>query len=187
MTFSKQLRKYREQAGLSQEKLAEKIFVSRQTISKWENEKTYPDLQSLLSLSELFNITLDELVKGDVDMMKDHTEKGLMDRLTYIMLIFMILAAISCGPALKYGGAYWFVAPFILWAISMVAALKIDRLKKKNDIKTYQEILAYMADGDVEEAISQRDNRKHFWTKTLIILFFVVIVVLVMLGSIFLF
>ncbi|WP_442760551.1 helix-turn-helix domain-containing protein, partial [Enterococcus italicus] len=70
MNFSKQLKKYRELNGYSQETLAEKIYVTRQTISKWENDKTYPDIHNLIALSVLFDITLDELVKGDVETMK---------------------------------------------------------------------------------------------------------------------
>ena len=50
MELSGQIKKYRDQLGLSQEELAEKIFVTRQSISNWENDKTYPDLQSLLRL-----------------------------------------------------------------------------------------------------------------------------------------
>lgn len=49
MNFSKQLKKYRELNGYSQEILAEKIYVTRQTISKWENDKTYPDIHNLIA------------------------------------------------------------------------------------------------------------------------------------------
>ena len=51
---------------VSQEELAERIFVSRQTVSNWENEKNYPDLKSLLLLSSLFGVSLDILVKGEL-------------------------------------------------------------------------------------------------------------------------
>ena len=70
MNLSKQIKKLREEAGYSQEELSEKIYVSRQTISNWENERSYPDIHNLLLLSVLFNVTLDELVKGDVETMK---------------------------------------------------------------------------------------------------------------------
>ena len=53
-------------AGLSQDEVSKAIFVSRQTISNWENGKTYPDVQSLLLLSQLFEVSIDELVRGDV-------------------------------------------------------------------------------------------------------------------------
>ena len=70
MEIGEQIKKYRTEMGLSQDRLAEKIFVSRQTISNWENNKNYPDVKSLLLLSCLFNVSLDMLVKGDLEKMK---------------------------------------------------------------------------------------------------------------------
>ena len=49
---------------LSQEALAEKVYVTRQTISNWENGKSYPDIHSLLLLSSVFHVTIDQLIKG---------------------------------------------------------------------------------------------------------------------------
>lgn len=58
MDISNQIKKRRTDMGLSQEELAERIYVSRQTISNWETDKTYPDIQSLLLLSILFDTQL---------------------------------------------------------------------------------------------------------------------------------
>ena len=63
MELSKQIKKYRTEANLSQEELADKIYVSRQTISNWENEKNYPDIKSLVLMSEVFQVSLDNLKK----------------------------------------------------------------------------------------------------------------------------
>jgi len=70
MEIGRQIKNHRSALGLSQEALAEKICVTRQTVSNWENEKSYPDLRSLLLLSALFGLSLDQLVKGDVETMK---------------------------------------------------------------------------------------------------------------------
>lgn len=75
MRICEQLKTARNNAGMTQEEVAEKVLVSRVTISNWENGKTLPDIASLLSLSDLYNISLDELVKGDSKM----TEKVKMD------------------------------------------------------------------------------------------------------------
>lgn len=64
MNLSKQIKKYRERDGYSQEYLAEKLYVSRQSISNWENDKSLPDIHNLLMMCDLFNVTLDDLVKG---------------------------------------------------------------------------------------------------------------------------
>ena len=60
MEIGNRIRQYRTARGWNQEDLAEKAFVSRQTISNWENDKSYPDLQSLLLLGSLFGVSLDQ-------------------------------------------------------------------------------------------------------------------------------
>ena len=62
MNIGNQIKKYREQLKISQEELADKIFVTRQTISNWENNKNYPDIKSLSLLSYNLNVSLDDLV-----------------------------------------------------------------------------------------------------------------------------
>lgn len=64
MTMGQRLLALRTQAGLSQEALAERLGVSRQSISKWETDASIPDLDKLVRLGEIFGVTLDELVKG---------------------------------------------------------------------------------------------------------------------------
>lgn len=64
MDFNNKLYELRKQKGLSQEELANRLNVSRQTISKWEVGDSTPDLEKLAAISDLFNISLDELVHG---------------------------------------------------------------------------------------------------------------------------
>lgn len=56
MELGKQIKKHRQEVQLSQEKLADRVYVSRQTISNWENDKSYPDVNSLVLLSEIFQM-----------------------------------------------------------------------------------------------------------------------------------
>ena len=63
------------ESGFTQETVAEKVNVSRQTISNWENEKSYPDIISVIELSSLYSISLDDLLKGDERMM-EHLEES---------------------------------------------------------------------------------------------------------------
>lgn len=65
MTFSEKLKSIRKKAGMSQEKLAEKIGVSRQAITKWETDSVIPDIDNMMALSALFNISLDELLSNE--------------------------------------------------------------------------------------------------------------------------
>jgi len=66
MDIGSRIKKYREEQNISQEELALKIFVSRQTISNWETDKSYPDIKSLIMLSNIFNVSLDNFIKKDM-------------------------------------------------------------------------------------------------------------------------
>lgn len=77
MKFNEKLLEIRKKQGLSQEELGMELEVSRQTISKWESGQSYPDFQRLVMLSDYFNMTLDELVKG-IDV-QDVREKNMTD------------------------------------------------------------------------------------------------------------
>ena len=97
MEISERLKQARIQSGMTQEQVAEKVMVSRVTLSHWENGKTLPDIASLISLSDLYQISLDELLKGDPKM----TEKVKKDAKDLnnnrrVLLITAILALIVC-------------------------------------------------------------------------------------------
>ena len=65
MTFGERLLEYRNRVGLSQEKLAEQIGVTRQTVSKWETNQSTPDFDKIIPLCEVLGITTEELIKGE--------------------------------------------------------------------------------------------------------------------------
>ena len=65
MKFNEKLMELRKKEGLSQEDLGEKLNVTRQTISKWELGQTTPEIENLLEISKTFNISVDELLKGE--------------------------------------------------------------------------------------------------------------------------
>lgn len=76
MDIGNQIRERRARLGLSQDELAQKLYVSRVTISHWETGKTLPDVQSILLLANLFDTTIDELVRGDVDEMREMVKRS---------------------------------------------------------------------------------------------------------------
>lgn len=75
MTFAEKLKTIRKQAGMSQEKLAEKLGVSRQAVTKWESDTGIPDLENIIAISALFDISIDELLG------REKAEKKQMDYL----------------------------------------------------------------------------------------------------------
>ena len=65
MEFNEKLQELRKQKGLTQEELAEVLFVSRAAVSKWESGRGYPNIDSLKAISKFFGVTIDELLSGD--------------------------------------------------------------------------------------------------------------------------
>ena len=65
MTFAEKLKELRKQSGLSQEKLAEKLGVSRQAVTKWERDSGVPDIDNIMAISKLFDISMDELFSNE--------------------------------------------------------------------------------------------------------------------------
>lgn len=74
MSLGKQLKNRREQLGLTQQEVADQIHVSRQTISNWEVGRNYPDIPTIIQLSDYYEVSLDELLKGDEHLMKKMNE-----------------------------------------------------------------------------------------------------------------
>lgn len=68
--FAEIVKKRRQELGITQQELADKLFVSRQTVSNWENGKNYPDIPTLILISDYYSLSLDYLLKGDAAFMK---------------------------------------------------------------------------------------------------------------------
>ena len=147
MELGGQIKRHRARLGLSQEELADKIFVTRQSVSNWENDKTYPDLQSLLRLSELFGLSLDELIKGDIEIMKetiDREEIQKMNRWGNLLAVLFLAMVILPVPLLKTLDTLGFLLVMgPLFTVAMAVALRVEKLKKDNDVHTYKEIVAF--------------------------------------------
>jgi transcriptional regulator with XRE-family HTH domain len=75
MEFNNKLYELRKQKGFSQEELANRLNVSRQTISKWEVGESTPDMEKLVAISDLFEVSLDELVKGEEPKLAEPSEQ----------------------------------------------------------------------------------------------------------------
>jgi len=111
MSLAEQLKLQRKKSGLSQMHVAEKLNISRQSISKWENGRGYPDIDNLVLLSKVYEVSIDELLhendKLREKIMHNETEieskretlkfiKGSLNRENDEGLILLVIAAISC-------------------------------------------------------------------------------------------
>ena len=173
MELGKQIKMYRLENKLSQEELADRIYVSRQTISNWENDKSYPDINSLVLLSEVFKVSLDKLIKGDIDVMKDVIKKEEVDKMNRygkIYTIMLIVTVVSVVPLFMWLG-FWALIPWgIVWMVSMFFASKIEKIKKDNDVQTYKEIVAFSEGKLLDDIHKQQEIGKRPYQKMLLVI-----------------
>lgn len=171
MELGKQIRKYRKEQSLSQDELAEKVYVSRQTISNWENDKSYPDVNSLILLSEVFHTSIDNLIKGDVEVMKEQVKnedrKGFekISRIFSVLFLAMMITPIPLIHYLKYAGiAIW----VLLAVVTLYFSFIVEKKKKQFDIQTYREIIAFMEGEKLDEIAKAREEGKTPYQKILL-------------------
>lgn len=163
MEIGRQIKKYRTEQRLSQEELAERVYVTRQSISNWENERSYPDIRSLVLLSNVFGVSLDILVKGDLEQMKEQIKeediRGFRrESLCYeLLLAATILLAIPLVRWLGWLGAGLWVC---LAAVMFWQAFRVEKLKKQHQIQTYREIVAFLEGKRLDELEQQREKGK---------------------------
>lgn len=146
MELGNQIKQYRTIQNLSQEELADQVYVTRQTISNWETGKSCPDIHSLLLLSSVFQISLDQLIKGDLKEMKETINEYELKNWNKRGGIFAVLfttSILSFVPLLIFGKIYGLILWILLYAVTMGYAIKIEQFKKKHDIHTLKEILAF--------------------------------------------
>ena len=154
MEIGGRIRELRTAHGMSQDDLAARVYVSRQTISSWENGKTYPDVQSLLLLSEIFGASVDSLIKGDVETMNETIERD-------VVVIRRLGAAMIALATCTVAAAIWAVAQveiwgwkgvqvvptllltLVLWACLMFCSHWAERIKRDHDLATYREVLDF--------------------------------------------
>lgn len=173
MELGRRIKEYRSAAQMTQEELAEKMFVSRQTISNWENDKSYPDIHSLLMLGNLFDVSLDILVKGDIEAMKDKIDENTIKAFNRDSAIFSILLiGMVATPLflLKWAGVLGIGIWAVLAGITLYFALRVEKVKKQQDIHTYKEIVAFTNGKKLDGIEKAREEGKRNYQKIILCL-----------------
>ncbi|VTS26586.1 helix-turn-helix domain-containing protein [Streptococcus pseudoporcinus] len=173
MELGEKLSSCRKKAGLSQEDLAEKIYVSRQTISNWENNRSYPDIHSLIALVNLFNLSLDQLVEGDIDEMKEIVQRDDLKKFNrdgWAMTIGLLIMALTAYPLIYFLGKGGFVIFIFEWLVVMYFALRIEKFKKENRVQTYKEILAISKGQTLNRVETIEEKAKYPYQNPLLVL-----------------
>ena len=182
MELGKQIKTYRQNAKLSQEELANRIYVSRQTISNWENDKSYPDMNSLVLLSEIFKTSIDNLIKGDIDLMKEVIKKEEIAKFNHYGRIYSIMltaTVVSAVPLFMWLGTWGFIPWGIIFVIALYYAFKVEKIKKDNDVQTYKEIVAFSEGKLLDDIQKQREIGKRPYQKIFYLIGAAIITVIV--------
>lgn len=172
MEFSEQIKKYRSQAALTQEELAEKIYVTRQTISNWENGRSYPDVKSLLLLSSLFQVSLDTLVKGDLAEMKERIKQEDVKKFNRdgaIFSVLLFLTMLAAVPMFLYLDVVGIVLWFALWGVGFLFAHRVEKQKKLHDVQTFREIVAFSEGRQLDELEKAEERGKRPYQKVFVV------------------
>ena len=166
MEIGKRIKELRTSRGWNQEVFAEKTYVSRQTVSSWENDKSYPDIKSLLLMSELFEVSLADLIKGDVvEMKKEISNESIREfnKWSNILAVGFLIGILIPYPLFRFF-RWWGILVFILFWIALLAvAFKVEAIKKENDIQTYKEIVAFTEGKSLgkDEKIAEKAKRPY--------------------------
>lgn len=166
MEIGKRIKELRNQKGWNQEVFAEMTYVSRQTISSWENDKSYPDIKSLLLMSELFEVSLDDLIKGDVvEMKKEISNESIREfnKWSNILAVGFLIGLLIPYPLVHFF-KWWGLLVFLLfWAALLAVAFKVEAIKKENDIQTYKEIVAFTEGKELtkDDKIAEKAKRPY--------------------------
>lgn len=159
--------------SITQEQLAKALHVSAQAVSKWENGKSYPDIHSLLLLSALFDVSLDQLIKGDLETMKQEVNAAdvrAMNRDGIIYTILLAATIILPVPLIKWFDLYGLIPELLLWGSAMYFALRLERIKKANNVQSYREILAFSEGKRLDEIEQKVEAGKRPYQKVLLAL-----------------
>ena len=164
MEIGKQIQRLRGAKGMSQEELADRLYITRQTLSNWETGKTYPDINSLLRLSDLFHISLDELVKGDLQTMEEKIKQEDIARFrreNNILKGMLALCGVSFLVWLLWNETVGQVLCWISMAAVFLCAYRVDVLQREYDILTYKEVKAFLEGKRLDE-LEVKESRKNY-------------------------
>ena len=133
MNFGQKLQTARMNMNLTQQKLADDFFITRQTISSWENDNSYPDIMTLIKLSDYFGFSIDEILREDKQMRLFLDKKTVKNDLNPIYrmllltsLILLVIELLDCLSVIKLGG----MLGWTIWGVVMLNVHTLDMLSK---------------------------------------------------------
>lgn len=154
MELGDKLKSLRKEHNYSQNQLADKLYVTAQAISKWENNKSVPDIINLVGLSDLYNVSLDYLIKSDKELQSKLSIgtirlkifKGFVFSVILISLFLIIILAKAQFFMFQHGiGTWLFMGCILLFILSLFLSLYCYIVKKDHFIFLWIALLTLSA------------------------------------------
>ena len=133
MNISEKIKKIRDDERLTQEQFAERIYVSRNAVAKWETNRGYPDIQNLITISEVFNVSLDELVKEDDKVKSKIIAESSSKKWHFLVIMYLIAIIIYIFYFLIFHKIFmlgFLISTFFMLGIEIYIFIK-DKIYKK--------------------------------------------------------
>ena len=157
MTFGEKLKKLRTDGGLTQDELAEKIYVTRTAISKWESDRGYPNIDSLKAISKFFSVSIDLLLSSDEVLTiaeEDHKQKEKRFKELVYALLDLCIAMLLFLPFFAENNG-------VIRSVSLVA---LDGVQPYLKAAYFIVVIGTFLEGVL--ALALQNCQKAFWTKS---------------------
>lgn len=160
MLLGDKIKQLRKNNHITQGELADKILVSRQTISNWENNKSYPSMEFIVLISEVFEVSIDSLIKKDVEITREeleidegseqniiqqNKERVILNRLLFFRLQFVWIGTfvtVYFYTSKSYLNYIWFPIFFIV--LGLLMSIPINMIRKKYHLETANELKVFL-------------------------------------------
>lgn len=168
MLLGDKIKQLRKNQKITQDELADKIYVSRQTISNWENNKSYPSMDFIFSISEVFNVPIDILIKEDLEISKNERNEEIkhmkrnslkqeqntiqknkyrvvLNNLLRMRLIFLWIGILFTSYfyfSKTYLDYIWIPISLIIFSLS--TTIPIEMIKKKYQLKDKYDLISFL-------------------------------------------
>lgn len=163
MKLNEKIKEERIKLNMTQEQLAAEVYVTRVSVSNWETGKTYPDIDSLLLLSKLFNISIDTLVKDEVIEIENNLSLQKLGKLQMLYQVSIVLFIIIFLISIIHTNLYGYEAGIIYIGIFIGLAILlsiIERKIKQFEIETPLEIYEFVKGSSLKVIKDKRNNKK---------------------------
>lgn len=156
MELGSRIRELRTKANLSQDELAKKVYVARQTVSNWENDKTLPDLESLKLLADAFGVSADELLGAErqraIDEFAEQRQQVVRSLLTYAVCyaVQVVINFVSIVITANHGPDMWLKFDAFELVINLVllkfwwgAYRRLHKIMREHDLRSMRDIAMF--------------------------------------------